>query len=479
MSTMCRNKILHLICIVFAIAGARILYAGNDNEFSAIYTVIVAPDLSDLKVEACFREGPPEYLHTSSDTAGSYLEAVYVADQKMNGWKRYDRIDLRYLPDNQCVSYVVDLKRAATNMRRRQTRYRGNDAVFLTIAAWLWLPDASMEKSDILVRFEHPEDFKISTPWPLRHRNSTETEYRLVWTPGYWRGVTVFGRFWSEELVVPGSRLRLAILHGQPQARLEDVMQWIEHGAMALTKLYGRFPLPSPQIMVVPIGHSRGPVPWGQVSRGGGTASYLFIDQTRPITEHIDDWTLTHELSHMIHPFMGDSGSWWAEGLASYYQNVLQARIGTLSEQRAWEKLHEGFQRGIKQTRRGTSLEQASIKRGWGQIMRVYWSGAAIALLADLELRKQGKTLDFAMSEFQKCCLPSDRLWSTAEYMLKLDELTHSKIFFQLYNKYIHNDNFPDMEDAYEQLGLIPKRGKLKFNDDFTAKQLRKNIMSP
>jgi hypothetical protein len=69
-------------------------------------------------------------------------------------------------------------------------------------------------------------------------------------------------------------------------------------------------------------------VHFGQSIRGQGNALELLVDPTRPAAEFADDWTAVHELSHLMHPYLGDRGTWLAEGLATYYQNVLRRAPG-------------------------------------------------------------------------------------------------------------------------------------------------------
>ena len=124
----------------------------------------------------------------------------------------------------------------------------------------------------------------------------------------------------------------------------------------------------------------REPVPWAHVLRGGGVAAEFYVDRTRSLDELRRDWTATHELSHMLLPYINRGDAWLSEGFASYYQNVLRARAGMLAPEQAWNKLYRGFQRGRDGTR-GRTLAEASRSMGRDRaFMRVYWSGAAIAL---------------------------------------------------------------------------------------------------
>jgi predicted metalloprotease with PDZ domain len=167
-----------------------------------------------------------------------------------------------------------------------------------------------------------------------------------------------------------------------------------------------------------------------------------------------------HELSHLLHPVIDGPDRWLSEGLASYYQNVLRARAGLRSAQWSWDALHAGFERGIRGTARGRSLAEVSetMMRDHS-FMRVYWSGAAIALLADVELRRRSggaQSLDTALAALGDCCLPADRSWSARELMQQLDRLTDTTVFIQLYRKYIDSDDFPDLGAVYAELGLQP-----------------------
>jgi hypothetical protein len=379
---------------------------------------------------------------------------------------------------SDCVEYGVDLEAAARMVRVPKVRHQGKDVLIYT-NSWLWLPAESESNTDIELSFILPEGVAVSTPWQLIERAPRHTLYRTSMTQQHTTALMAMGHFTVAAIEVPGSRLRLGILNGAPPVKTDEIQAWIRHGARAVAGLYGRFPQPSPQILVVPIGPRSEAVPWGQVLRGGSPAAHLFIDQTRPLEAFIDDWTLVHELSHLVLPSIHHSEPWLYEGIATYYQNVLRARSAVLSEQEAWQKLHEGFQRGIRQTRSGITLEEASRSMMRERaFMRVYWSGTAIALLADLELRQRNQSLDQALSALRQCCLASNRKWTGTEIMQKLDELTHTEVFSGLYEAHIRSDAFPDLDSAYQQLGLVVNRGDIQFAESAPLAQIRKAITS-
>jgi M61 glycyl aminopeptidase len=452
----------------------------TDAEPYARYLIRVNSQLSEMQVELCFSDEVAETLSTESDVAHRALKDLHINGKSA---PRRDRtrhkIYLTALAAHQCLDYKVNLKIAETEGRIAKTNQQKREDVLLRISSWLWLPDVDTSTKHINFTFELPTGISISVPWkPIRH-GPNQHSFELGRSPTDWQALMAIGRFDIENIAVTGATLRLAVTGSLPEHKKNKIRRWIAHGATSTTNIFGRFPLPSPQILVVPIGKQREPVPWGQVLRGGTPAVHLFIDAGRPYDQFSQDWTLVHELSHFLHPNMGRDGAWLAEGLASYYQNIAQARAGTISDLRAWQKLHEGFQRGIAQTKKGKSLAYESRHMSESHdYMRVYWSGAAIALLADFSLRKNGQSLDEVMSSFQQCCLMDYRYWSTEEFMNKLDTLSGTAVFSRLHDEYVHSDQFPDLQTVYGQMGFKLKSGKVSFDDEAKASHIRQQIMS-
>jgi predicted metalloprotease with PDZ domain len=228
----------------------------------------------------------------------------------------------------------------------------------------------------------------------------------------------------------------------------------------------------------VAIGKQNEPVPWAHVIRGGGVAAEFFVDETRSLEEFRGDWTATHELSHMLLPMVSSRDRWLSEGLASYYQNVLRGRDGRLEEAAAWQKLHAGFERGKRATK-GGSLARAT-RSGWGAIMRVYWSGAAIFLKADTQLRilSEGKqSLDTVLAAFHNCCQDSSRNWRARELFAEFDRISGFRVFAELYDLHVPDDEFPDMTETYAKLGLVPGKRNVELDSSAPWSQVRRDIM--
>ena len=115
--------------------------------------------------------------------------------------------------------------------------------------------------------------------------------------------------------------------------------------------------------------------------------------------------------------------------------------------------------------------------------MLIYWSGAAIALLADVELRERSdgrESLDTVLARLQDCCLPSRRVWRGERLFAKLDELSHFPVFEALYAQHAGAAGMPDFQAAFAGLGVVAASGEGAPRLDDAAPQawIRRAIMT-
>jgi hypothetical protein len=222
-------------------------------------------------------------------------------------------------------------------------------------------------------------------------------------------------------------------------------------------------------------------VQFGQVTRGNGGTVQLYVNAERPIEEFYDDWTATHEFSHLMLPSMQSRYRWISEGFASYYQNVLLARAGQYTPQYAWSRLVQGFERG-RRSKPGMSPNEAASSRSRTARMKVYWSGAAIALMADVELRQRSggkESLDSVLDQLQRCCLPTRRQWSGPRLFAKLDSFIDEPVFMPLYRRYANRGGFPDAGPTLASLGVDTKRKTLSLSSHARLSDVRRAISNP
>ncbi len=446
------------------------------------YTVHLGEDPTRPQVHACFDTPGPDALVAHDRRAVGYAGPMRAAggERSVALRPRNGRVELTRLGDPGCLDYAVDLEGAVAGGPHAAVQ-RTAGALVLSPHLWLWYPYAGGRRQPLELVFETPPGTEVSGPWPLEARAGNRTVYRLGARPYEWDARMAMGRLQVHALEVAGASLRLAILAGEPPVDRRAIIDWITEGARALATVYGRFPVRRAHVMVVPLGRGGEPVPWGEVRRGGGEAVNLFIDQRQPPEAFRADWTLAHELAHLLHPNVDHDAPWLYEGLASYYQNVIRARAGMLVPERAWAKLHAGFQRGRQQTPSDASLAQiAENMQRNRNYMRVYWSGAAMFLLADARLRERShgrRSLDAVLGRLARCCLPSQRRWDAHELLETLDRLSSTDTFTAIGDRYVRSHTFPALDRVYRRLGIMPVGDGVRLNDGAPDAELRRAIM--
>lgn len=437
------------------------------------YQAVFNDSLDTVAVSACFAGRPPQRLSVNPAVAGR-IHSVRHGQRDLNYRLRGGRLNLPSLPEDACVDYRIDLQRPGRLGRGQALSRVGED---LLLAGNLWLWRGSRERT-LDVRVTLPAGYHLSTPWPVA---GGEHHYRPDPTPGSWSSLTAIGRFAPQPIELPGGTIRLAVVGTRQTEQVAKMREWIAESAEAVASTFGRFPQSQPQVLVIHAGRQSEPVPWAQVVRGGGVAAHFYVDAQRSLSAFRDDWVATHELAHMLLPYVSSRDRWVSEGLASYYQNVLRARDGRLSERSAWSKLHAGFQRGLRDDRDAPLRDVSRNMRSNRAYMRVYWSGAAVMLMADTRLRalSDGQlSLDEALRRLNTCCMANDRVWRGRELFARLDELTGTRVFSELYQENAGSDDFPPVFESYDELGLIQQSRRLRLSDQAELAAVRRAIMN-
>ncbi len=277
--------------------------------------------------------------------------------------------------------------------------------------------------------------------------------------------------------------LNIEVVQPVDDKKTAEIIEWINSAADNVRLAYGRFPNPDAKIIVIPTTEnswgSDSAVIFGRVTRRRGETVELFVNPDRPIAEFYADWTATHEFSHLMLPLLSQRYRWISEGFASYYQNVLMSRSGNYTPEQAWQRLIAGLERG-RDSRPELSLNEAAANGIRHARMKVYWSGAAIALLADVELRRRSggkESLDSVLGQLQECCLPSRRRWSGPRLLRKLDTFLDTPVFMPLYSQYANEDGFPDFSPVLGDLGItVQNDGTVTLDNSASLVHIRDAI---
>jgi hypothetical protein len=253
-----------------------------------------------------------------------------------------------------------------------------------------------------------------------------------------------------ERMEVTGSTLLIDWQGEFSTAQRMKLKTWLGSVSQTVSLLHGSLPRQKIRIALKPY-PARQAVPFARVLRYEPEGVLFYVNPEHPLDEFVTDWTAYHELSHLFIPYPGLDDVWFSEGLASYYQNILQFRAGLLTREQTLQHLRGGFDRGRKDAKHSelTLGELTPVMREKHTFMRVYWSGALYFLEADIELRKlttetdTPMTLDDVLREFGACCLLEDREWTGLEIAEQFDQIIGAPLFVPLYK-------------AYEQTNAIP-----------------------
>ncbi len=277
-----------------------------------------------------------------------------------------------------------------------------------------------------------------------------------------------------------GGRMEIVLDPQLNAAEREQMLEWLETIGHTLAGVYGHWPRKHWQVAVHSTsGTSADPIPWAQVNRGDVDVVQFFVVSNTPASELVREWTGYHELAHLLIPYRGWGDTWFSEGLASYYQNLLQARAGVIDERQMWQKLYDGFMRGRGDVRfDGQSLSSVSARlRVNGGFMRVYWSGAWYFLAADVALREASdgaNSLDLALEKLNACC--ADTPMTVPDMVARLDAMNDVELFSRLYEDARTSTRVPDFESLFARMQIEVDNGEVSLATGTPGAKLRSDI---
>ena len=278
-----------------------------------------------------------------------------------------------------------------------------------------------------------------------------------------------------------GRSLDLHINSQFDPAMREHLQTWVAFISESLLQVYGRWPRQEWQITVSPASAvGSDPIPWAQVHRGDVDRVEFYTSTQATTAELKQAWTGYHELAHLLIPYRGWGDVWFSEGLASFYQNILMARSGILTEHQMWQNLYAGFLRGRADSGfDGQPLAKVgAAMRTKGGFMRVYWSGAWYFLAIDVRLRRQSGgqlTLDLALEKLNRCC--ADQRLSVEQMVTKLDQLNQVLMFQPLYQQVSTSTEVPVFEGIFASLGVTIDGKNVVLQQEGPGARLRQQIM--
>jgi hypothetical protein len=172
--------------------------------------------------------------------------------------------------------------------------------------------------------------------------------YRAYAQSEYMRGdrmpYDAFDRLPRTDLEVGGGTIHVAFAPGDIALPKAKVLDWIRMSAKAVSAYYGRFPVSSLRLLLVPVDGARirGGTTWGY--RGAAIRIPIGRDSTEDVLRR--DWVMVHEMVHTALPDLDQRYGWLSEGLAVYVEPIARVQAGDLSARAVWQDIMRDMPKG-------------------------------------------------------------------------------------------------------------------------------------
>lgn len=276
-----------------------------------------------------------------------------------------------------------------------------------------------------------------------------------------------FDQLTVTQIMVGGGVLNVGFAPGSISLPRERIIAWLRRSAIAVTTYYGRFPVPSVRVLIVPVAGAG--IKGGQTFGYRGPAIRLLLGSESDDTALIADWKAVHEMVHLALPDVPDGNIWLAEGLAVYVESIARVQAGDLTPQKIWGDFVRDMPKGLPRS----GDEGLDKTHTWG---RTYWGGAIYYLLADVELRKRSgnkKGLQQAMQGVIAAGGTHDQDWPIENILDVADKAAGIPVMSELYNKMKATPYDPDLPTLWHQLGIEGADGNITFDDDAPLAAIR------
>jgi hypothetical protein len=377
------------------------------------------------------------------------------------------------------VSYRVDLRALTARGDHERLGFRVGHDLVLAPGTLLLRPALWPRGADVRVRFVLPEGYRVALPWEPLPEPAT---YRLDPHTTRLLGLMGVGRFPRDRFAADGCEVDVAVLDAPHRASRAGIRTWIRQAVGAVSALYGRFPTPRLTALVHPVPGRSPPVVFGTAMRAGGGQVHLLLSADAEDDELPGEWIAVHELTHLGMPWTYDKDAWLQEGFVTYYQEVLRARAGFLTEREGWQRIHDGFQRGRRRGgERPLAVESKEMHRDHSY-RRVYWSGAAMALLIDVALRRRShgtRSLDDVMRFWHAHYGGTRGPTGGVELMRAVDRALGGKVCEKVAGACLVRSAFPDVSGVLASLGVRVVDDRVELDDSAPEAALRRAMLRP
>jgi hypothetical protein len=279
-----------------------------------------------------------------------------------------------------------------------------------------------------------------------------------------------FDRLPHDHLDLMGADLSVGFAPGKLDIGNARILEWIRHSAMVVGEYYGKFPVSSARILVVPVAGAG--VRTGQSFGYRGAATRVIVGNATTQAQLDDDWVLIHEMIHFAFPQVEDEHVWIQEGLSTYVESIARVQAGARNASDVWRELVQQMPQGLPQP----GDEGLDHTHTWG---RTYWGGALFCLLADVEIRKRTHN-KFGLQDALRAIVKAGGVTTTdwpLDRAFKIgDEAVGLKVLEELHDQLKDAPGHLDLDVLWRQLGIRVEDDGIAFDDSAPLAAIRKRI---
>ena len=275
------------------------------------------------------------------------------------------------------------------------------------------------------------------------------------------------------EIKVSNAVFTVTVPDNELKATDADLTTYVQHGANAIVRYFGKFPMDQVNLNIRAVGGNR--VRFGHTSPMNGGTITMMIGRDATAATLMDDWTLTHEMTHLAFPATReDDREWIAEGMATYIEPVARAQMGYLTPEYVWNEFVDDMPKGEPQP----GDEGLDNTQTWG---RTYWGGALFCMVADVEIRRATKNKKGLQDAFRAIMDDKGTIaytWPIAMIFKEGDQATGTHVLEDLYAEWKDKPVMVDLPKLWHDLGVEKKGDTVVFHDDAPDAAVRKTIIA-
>jgi hypothetical protein len=271
-------------------------------------------------------------------------------------------------------------------------------------------------------------------------------------------------------LSIGGATIEVTLPAGPLDATQEDLMDWVNRAATAVSTYYGRFPAKHLTLKIS--ADDRDGVHHGVTYPEDGGLIVISVGRRTSKNDLESDWMLTHEMIHLAFPSMPRQQHWIEEGLSVYVEPVARVQAGQLAAQEMWYETVRDMHQGEPQS----DDEGLDRTHTWG---RTYWGGAMFCLVADVRIREETHNR-VGLQDALRAILNHGGVitedWEIERALRVGDEATGTKILVEMYHEMRDKPNPTDLAALWKKLGITVEGKTVKLDDAAPAAAIRDAI---